>query len=84
MYLYVDAKATLGMLSRKGVGSLKHVETNAFWLQALVSNKTLILHKIHSDSHYADVLTKYLPGIQADILMMDMGFQPCPLVAHRQ
>lgn len=41
LHLYIDAKATFGMLTRKGVGSMKHVETNQFWLQDFLSRRKL-------------------------------------------
>ncbi len=82
--LYVDAKATLGMLSRRGAGSMKHVETNMFWMQSQVHNKSLVLHKIHTDHNYADILTKYVPGARAEGLMTAMGFTPCKLVVRRK
>jgi hypothetical protein len=84
LHLYVDAKATLGMLSRRGAGSMKHVETNMFWMQAQVQSKDLILHKVHTDHNFADVLTKYVPGIRVDRLMADMGFIPCALAVRRK
>ena len=83
MHLYVDAKATIGMLSRRGVGSMKHVETNTFWLQSLVSSKAVVLHKVHTDCNFADLLTKYLTGQKSDALLEAMGFIPCALKVHR-
>ncbi len=84
LHLYVDAKATLGMLSRRGAGSMKHVETNMFWMQHQVHSKDLALHKIHTDHNLADVLTKYVPGIRCEQLMTAMGFTPCELVVRRK
>ncbi len=84
MRLYVDVKATIGMLSRRGVGSMNHVATNTFWLQNFVSSKAVVLHKVHTDCNYADILTKYLTGQKSDALMEAMGFKPCALVVHRQ
>ncbi len=62
LHLYIDAKATIGMLSRRGAGSMKHVETNMFWLQRALADKKLVMHKVHTDSNVADILTKYLSG----------------------
>ena len=84
LHLYVDAKATLGMLARRGAGSMKHVETNTFWLQGQVNSKDLTLHKIHTDHNFADVLTKYVPGVRVERLMGDMGFIPCDLTMRRK
>ena len=84
LHLYVDAKATLGMLFRRGAGSMKHVETNMFWMQAQVQSKDLTLHKIHTDHNFADVLTKYVPGVRVERLMADMGFVLCELAVRRK
>ena len=84
LHLYVDAKATLGMLSRRGAGSMKHVETNQFWMQHQVQSKDLMLHKIHTDHNLADVLTKYVPGVRCEQLMAAMGFFPCELAMRRK
>ncbi len=62
LHMHLDAKATIGMLSRRGAGSMKHVETNQFWLQRLVADKRVLLHKVHTDNNLADLLTKYLSG----------------------
>ena len=60
--MYLDAKATIGMLSRRGAGGMKHVETNNFWLQNVIASKIVSLHKVCTDDNLADVLTKYLSG----------------------
>jgi len=62
LHMYIDAKATIGMLSRRGAGNMKHVETNQFWLQHAVADKRVHLHKVHTDVNFADILTKYLTG----------------------
>ena len=60
--MHLDAKATIGMLMRRGAGGMKHIETNNFWLQNVVANKIVVLHKVHTDDNVADILTKYLSG----------------------
>ncbi len=84
LHLYVDAKTTIGMLSRRGAGIMKHVETNMFWMQHQVHSKGLVLHKIHTDHNLADVLTKYVPGVRCEQLMTAMGFIPCELIVRRK
>ena len=73
LHMYIDAKATIGMLSRRGAGSMKHVETNQFWLQQAVAEKRVHLHKVHTDSNFADILTKYLSGEKLSNLMSMMS-----------
>jgi hypothetical protein len=60
--MHLDAKATIGMLMRRGAGGMKHIETNNFWLQNVIANKIVVLHKVHTDDNMADILTKYLSG----------------------
>ena len=72
------------MLTRRGAGSMKHVETNQFWMQHQVQSKDLMLHKIHTDHNFADVLTKYVPGSRCESLMAAMGFLPCELTIRRK
>jgi len=62
LHMYLDAKATIGMLSRRGAGNMKHVETNQFWLQQTVASKVVVVHKVSTDTNFADILTKYLSG----------------------
>ena len=41
MYLYLDSSAARGVLSRRGVGPLKHLSSRVLWLQNLVVEKML-------------------------------------------
>ena len=53
--MHLDAKATIGMLSRRGAGGMKHVETNNFWLQNAIASKIVSLHKVCTEDNIADV-----------------------------
>jgi len=67
--MHLDASATMGMLARRGAGTMKLVETNQFWLQQVVHSKTVTLHKVATDCNLADLLTKYLGGDKTHYLL---------------
>ena len=71
--MHLDAKATIGMLMRRGAGGMKHIETNNFWLQNVIASKIVVLHKVHTDDNVADILTKYLSGDKLSHLLKSMG-----------
>ena len=58
--LLVDARATMGMLARKGLGSTKHIEASSLWVQEHIRNKTISLGKVDTLMNPADMLTKNL------------------------
>ena len=60
MELRVDAKATLGMIARRGTGGVKHIEAGQLWIQDWVRRKELGVRKVHTDENPADLFTKYL------------------------
>ena len=62
--MHLDAKATIGMLMRRGAGGMKHVETNNFWLQKVIASKIVNLHKVPTEDNVADILTKFLTSDQ--------------------
>ena len=60
MTLYVDAKATIGMVSRKGVGSVKHIQASELWVQDAVRRGVIGLRKVDTTLDPADLMTKHL------------------------
>ena len=56
-----DSSAAKGTASRKGLGKVRHIETNQLWIQEKVSNGTIKLHKVLGTDNIADALTKYVP-----------------------
>ena len=83
--MHLDAKATIGMLSRRGAGGMKHVETNNFWLQNVVASKIVNLYKVPTDDNLADILTKYLSAEKMQHLLNLMHItRVCKAEHHRQ
>ena len=50
----------MGMLSRKGAGTAKHIEANSLWLHDKVRTGEVHLGKVHTRDNSADLLTKHL------------------------
>ena len=73
--LLVDAKATIGMVSRSGLGKLRHVEVGHLWIQEAVKNKRLRVKKVLGTENAADLMTKYLDKATIDKHMTKMGFE---------
>ena len=68
--LWTDSSAAKGMASRRGVGGVRHIETQTLWLQRAVTTKQISVHKIDGARNPADLGTKHLP---ADRMWMLLG-----------
>ena len=73
--LRLDARATIGMLMRRGVGSLRHVELNQLWVQDVVADKTVSVEKVKSEENVADMLTKYVSPLVYRKLLAKVGIR---------
>ena len=60
--LHADASAGIGVASRRGAGSIRHIETQCPWLQRHISNRVIELKKVHGKLNVADIGTKILTG----------------------
>ena len=60
MCLYLDPFAARGILSRKGVGRLRHLSCRVLWLQDLVSERRLMVKAVLGAVNPADIATKRL------------------------
>ena len=65
MTLYMDAKATIGTIYRRGIGKLRHVQVQHLWLQQVVQNKLIGVKKVASDHNVADMMTKF---VRSDVM----------------
>ena len=58
-----DASAAIGIVKRKGLGQVRHIDVHDIWIQEKVSSGKFIIHKVHTYDNLADALTKYVdPG----------------------
>ena len=68
MCLYLDSSAAIGILSRKGVGRLRHLGCRVLWLQDLVCQKLFLVTSVLGAVNPADIATKRLSAsrLQSD------------------
>ena len=55
-----DASAALGIVHRKGLGKVRHIDTNTLWLQQAACSKRIEYVKVAGNLNPADLLTKHL------------------------
>ena len=53
-----DASAAIGIAQRRGMGKVRHIETNQLWLQERVITGSINIIKISTHDNLADQLTK--------------------------
>ena len=73
--LKVDAKATIGMVHRTGLGKLRHVEVGNLWIQNAVKEGRIHVYKVLGSENVADLMTKYLDKATMDGLMARLPFE---------
>jgi hypothetical protein len=56
----VDATASKGIASRRGVGRVRHLHTQVLWVQAAVAEKRLVILRVKGTENPADLGTKHL------------------------
>ena len=70
---FTDATAAKSMMERSGVGRVRHLSVRVLWTQQLVSEKTVILHKVGTDTNVADLNTKSLSRHRMLMLLNLLG-----------
>ena len=52
--LRTDASVATGIVSRTGIGKVRHIEVAQLWLQERVRNGDICVRKVHADENLAD------------------------------
>ena len=73
LVLLSDSSAARGIVSRKGLGKTRHVQTRFLWIQEKVSTKTLKVEPVGTHQNLSDLCTKPLPSDAAWCHMNRMG-----------
>ena len=60
--VWTDSTATMGICGRRGLGKLRHIDTQCLWIQQKVRRKEVELRKVLGEMNPADLFTKQLPG----------------------
>ena len=50
----------MGMVARKGIGRIRHIEVCELRIQDAVTNKVMAVNKVKGEDNPADLLTKYI------------------------
>ena len=58
--VWTDSSAAIGICSRQGLGKLRHIDTQALWIQEKVRTRQILLKKVKGEVNPADLLTKFL------------------------
>ena len=72
-YLHVDATAAIGIAQRKGLGKLRHLDTQALWIQDAVRQRRVCLEKVLGTENPSDLMTKHLDTKSMDTMLAEMG-----------
>ena len=57
-----DSSTARAIMSREGIGKLRHMETRCLWTQRLVKSGEVVLAVIKGKENSSDLGTKVLPG----------------------
>lgn len=74
--LALDATAAKGIAARRGVGKIRHLETQTLWLQRHVTNKRLSVEKVLGELNPADLGTKHVERATLTRLLEIIAFSP--------
>ena len=80
MEIYTDSSAAMGVCNRKGIGKVRHLDTNLLWVQDKLKQGSLLITKIHGEKNPADLFTKHLEHAK---MMEHVGATGCAAYAGR-
>ena len=70
-----DASAAFGMVHRKGLGKVRHLETRHLWVQEAAARKALEYKKVGTNFNIADAMTKFMEAWRMESHMNSMGLR---------
>ena len=75
--MHVDALAAKGMIERKGLSKVRHLDVNVLWLQEQCARKIVPVCKVPGEDNIADLMTKHLGAakIKKNVEMMGMKYE---------
>lgn len=72
--VWIDASAALGIISRKGSGKIRHLDTQWLWIQQREARKDVEVSKVLGTENPADLMTKGLDEVTTVKHLARMGF----------
>ena len=73
--LHVDATAAIGIAERKGLGKVRHLDTQSLWIQDAVRKRRVTLEKVLGTENPADLMTKHLDQKTLDKLLLKISIK---------
>ena len=71
--LKCDASAAVGIVMRKGLGRVRHIDVTQLWLQEKVAEKKIRITRVKSVENVSDGLTKGISGPEVMWMMGEVG-----------
>ena len=65
-HLLADASAALGILKRRGLGKVRHLNSNYLWVQEVMAKREVEYGKVPGSENTSDLFTKALDGETID------------------
>ena len=75
VHLHMDSSAARGIITRQGVGRVKHMQIRTLFLQDLHKQGTISVHPVGTKENTADIGTKPLSAKRIRLLLHWLGFQ---------
>ena len=73
--LRCDASAAVGMVMRRGLGKVRHIDVTQLWLQERVSSGQISIKKVGTKENVSDCLTKGVSNQEMQWAMAEAGQQ---------
>lgn len=64
--LFADASAAVGIISRRGIGKVRHQDANHLWIQEVAASQRAKFKKASGVANPADIITNDFPRIDID------------------
>ena len=61
MCIHMDASAALGVIQRKGVGKVRHLDVATLWLHEKQLKEIMEFKKVHGHANAGDMMIKNIP-----------------------
>ena len=71
--VYADSSAALGIAQRQGMGKVRHIRTQALWIQEVRVTGRLAYKKVLGSRNPADILTKHVASTLQDQHLATIG-----------
>ena len=77
LQMHMDASAAIGIIERKGLCKMRHLDLNNLWIQEQQARMAIPTEKVGGTNNIADLMTKHVSAAEIDkyITMMSQEFR---------